>query len=120
MNLPAQQAPRKADNWVSVPGFPHRPGPEPAVGPGPDGSARMARAIRDLRERLGPPMLPQQLGDILVARGALTPENLALALSEQARTGGRLGEILVARGDVDRLDVFRALSDAWGMQQYVV
>jgi cellulose synthase/poly-beta-1,6-N-acetylglucosamine synthase-like glycosyltransferase len=75
----------------------------------------MARAIRDLRERLGPPMLPQQLGDILVAQGALAPDDLGRALAEQDRTGGRLGEILVARGYVHRLDVFRALSDAWGM-----
>src|SRR3954451_477159 len=75
----------------------------------------MARAVRDLRDRLGPPMLPKQLGDILVAEGALTPEHLARALEEQARTGGRLGEILVDRGYVHRLDVFRALSDAWGM-----
>src|SRR4051794_886142 len=75
----------------------------------------MARAVGDLRERLGPPMLPQQLGDILVLQGALTAANLERALEEQQRTGGRLGEILVARGYVHRLDVFRALSDAWGM-----
>ncbi len=98
-----------------MPGPPHRPGLEPAVGPGPDGSARMARAVRDLRERLGPPTLPQQLGDILVAQGALSPDHLEQALAEQQRTGGRLGEILIARGYVHRLDVFRALSDAWGM-----
>ncbi len=50
-----------------------------------------------------------------MSQGALTRENLQRALVEQQRTAGRLGEILVARGYVHRLDVYRALSDAWGM-----
>src|SRR3954471_22593814 len=39
-----------------------------------------------------------QLGRILVAAGLLNEEQLALALEEQTRTGGRLGEIIVRRG----------------------
>jgi cellulose synthase/poly-beta-1,6-N-acetylglucosamine synthase-like glycosyltransferase len=77
--------------------------------------ARAHDRVTDLRARLGPPQLPPQLGDLLVSQGALTPENLERALEEQRRTAGRLGEILVARGYVHRLDVYRALSDAWGI-----
>lgn len=80
-----------------------------------DRHLRVVDPITELRTRLGPPTLPQQLGDILVGDGALAAEDLERALEEQRRTGGRLGEILVARGYVHRLDVFRALSDAWGM-----
>ncbi|HEX3667411.1 MAG TPA: hypothetical protein VHU23_19470 [Rhizomicrobium sp.] len=39
-----------------------------------------------------------QLGDILVAQGLVTPEDLAEALERQRQEGGRLGENLVALG----------------------
>ncbi len=94
----------------------------PGSGEHPDGHeavrterARARDRATDLRARLGPPTLPPQLGDILVQQGALSLENLDRALDEQRRTAGRLGEILVARGYVHRLDVYRALSDAWGL-----
>ena len=92
----------------------------PGDTPGGEGAIRTARAraldrVTDLRARLGPPTPPVQLGDMLVSQGALTTENLHRALDEQQRTAGRLGEILVARGYVHRLDVYRALSDAWGI-----
>ena len=39
-----------------------------------------------------------QLGDMLVARGLVTPADIEAALTRQVKDGGRLGENLVAMG----------------------
>ena len=39
-----------------------------------------------------------QLGDMLVARGLVTPADIEAALARQVTDGGRLGENLVAMG----------------------
>ena len=41
---------------------------------------------------------PGLLGQRLIARGAITEEQLALALREQARLDGRLGDTLITLG----------------------
>lgn len=56
------------------------------------------------------------LGELLVARGLLTADELDRALAEQARTGRRLGEILVARGFVSGLELSRALAEQLGIE----
>jgi hypothetical protein len=43
------------------------------------------------------------LGELLAAAGLVTEDELAVALAKQDRDGGRLGEILVARGAVSRV-----------------
>ncbi len=55
-------------------------------------------------------MRRQKLGDLLVAAGVLTGEQLATALREQERWGGRLGQILVAKSFVTEEVLVRALS----------
>jgi glycosyltransferase XagB len=64
---------------------------------------------------LAPPAVrrAEPLGTSLVARGLLTNEQLAWALSVQRVTGSRLGSILIAAGLVRRLDVYRVLSESW-------
>jgi len=55
-------------------------------------------------------MRRQRLGDLLVTAGVLTGEQLATALREQERLGGRLGQILVAKSFVTEEVLVRALS----------
>lgn len=50
-----------------------------------------------------------KLGEILVAQGKITPEQLAIALERQKTSGRRLGEELVKAGFVQRSVVSRAL-----------
>lgn len=50
-----------------------------------------------------------RLGDILVANGQITREQLAAALASQRQSGRRLGDELVAAGHVTRSVVSRAL-----------
>jgi hypothetical protein len=51
------------------------------------------------------------LGQLLVQRGLLTPEELEAALDEQERTGGRLGEILLRQGLLSKLALASSLSE---------
>ncbi len=51
-----------------------------------------------------------KLGQMLVAVGAIEPDQLAAALEEQKRTGGLLGVALVRMGVVDERTLVRALA----------
>lgn len=55
-----------------------------------------------------------RIGEYLVARGLLRPEDLEWALEIQQRTQERLGQILVSRGLIRRLDLYHALAELWG------
>jgi hypothetical protein len=50
-----------------------------------------------------------KLGEILVAQGKITPQQLAIALDRQKTSGRRLGEELVKAGFVQRAVISRAL-----------
>jgi hypothetical protein len=50
-----------------------------------------------------------QIGDILVAQGLVTPDDLTLALERQREQGGRLGENLVALGKLSAEDLDEVL-----------
>ena len=52
---------------------------------------------------------PPRLGELLVAQGKITQEQLAIALERQRTSGRRLGEELVKAGFVQRSVVSRAL-----------
>jgi hypothetical protein len=52
---------------------------------------------------------PPKLGEILVAQGKITQEELAIVLERQKTSGRRLGEELVKAGFVKRSVVSRAL-----------
>ncbi len=56
-----------------------------------------------------------RLGDVLVARGAITREQLAATLARHRAVGSRLGEELRSSGAVSRLDLFHALAETWGI-----
>jgi hypothetical protein len=51
------------------------------------------------------------LGELLVQRGLLTPDELEAALDEQDRTGGKLGEILLRNGLLSRLALISSLHE---------
>jgi hypothetical protein len=52
---------------------------------------------------------PRLLGELLVAQGLLTPEQLEWALAEQAESGRLLGEIVVQNGLVSMVALVNAL-----------
>ena len=54
----------------------------------------------------------RQLGQVLVHRVLLSPEQLDWALQVQRRTRSRIGEVLVSSGLVSRLTLHRALARA--------
>jgi type IV pilus assembly protein PilB len=55
-----------------------------------------------------------RLGDILVAAGLTSPEQLARAVTSQRSSGKRLGQILVEQGAVSEDDIAWALSNQLG------
>lgn len=59
-------------------------------------------------------MSSTRLGDLLVAEGVITSQQLETALTQQQRTGERLGRLLLILGFVRRLDLARALATQWG------
>lgn len=67
----------------------------------------MAQVDLASTERAAPP----RLGEILVARGAVSRRRLKAALRRQRRVGAPLGEILCASGAVRRADVLAALAE---------
>lgn len=59
------------------------------------------------------------IGEIFVASGAITQDDLDRALETQRMTGERLGEILVAQGSIGRLDLASALAEQWSELQVI-
>jgi type IV pilus assembly protein PilB len=68
--------------------------------------------------------LPQQkrkrIGEMLIAEGLLTPEQLAAALEEQRRHGGRIGAILKSLGFVTEEGIIRTLGRQTGIPHQVL
>nr|WP_207545136.1 GspE/PulE family protein [Desulfoscipio geothermicus] len=58
----------------------------------------------------------KRLGEILVAAGALTEEQLNEALARQRTTGQRLGEILLEDGYITQQDLTRVLEEQLGIE----
>mgnify|MGYP000067660321 CR=1 FL=1 len=59
--------------------------------------------------------MAKRLGDLLVEKGLVTRREIALALEEQRKNGGRLGSILVKLGFVTDQDITRVLSEQYGV-----
>ncbi len=55
----------------------------------------------------------RRIGEILLAHGFATPEQIAEATAEQERTQQPLGQILVGRGTITRLELASALAEQW-------
>src|SRR3974390_932128 len=55
------------------------------------------------------------LGEVLVARGVVTEEQVATALNKQGSSGKRLGEVLVEMGALDERNLVTALADYFGI-----
>lgn len=55
-------------------------------------------------------IINKQLGELLVERGSITPEQLIKALSFQKEKGGLIGEIMVDLGYVKEEDIAQALT----------
>jgi len=59
-------------------------------------------------------IINKQLGELLVERGAISPEQLAKALAFQKEKGGLIGEIIVGLGYVKEEDIAQALTAQYG------
>ncbi|MGH9150086.1 MAG: GspE/PulE family protein [Acidimicrobiales bacterium] len=66
-----------------------------------------------LPKRRGPGNGPR-LGEMLIASGLITDDDLEDALAEQAGSGERLGQVLVARGFLRDVDLARTLAEHLG------
>lgn len=60
-----------------------------------------------------------RIGEILVKKGALSPENLERALSLQKEKGGRIGEILISEKAVSPEEFYKALAEQTGLELVV-
>src|SRR5438552_8296019 len=83
--------------------------PDAEIAPAADTRARDATGRADHGESPVSADRPPKLGEILVAQGKITQEQLAIALERQKTSGRRLGEELVKAGFVKRAVVSRAL-----------
>lgn len=84
------------------------------AGMGPEGGAAGSwegSTEADADTRVTDPAFPTRLGDLLVARGIATDEQIAGALAEQARTGSRLGEVLVHSGIITEPELVAILAE---------
>jgi type IV pilus assembly protein PilB len=59
-------------------------------------------------------IINKQLGELLVERGAITPEQLQKALDYQKDNGGLIGEIFVELGFLKEEDIAQALTVQYG------
>jgi hypothetical protein len=55
----------------------------------------------------------RRLGDIIVERGLITPEQLSQALETQRESGTKLGEVLVELGFITRVCLAGVISEQW-------
>jgi adsorption protein B len=62
----------------------------------------------------------QRLGDMLVERKQIRPDQLEAALARQRETGGLLGEILLAMGVVRDEELFQALGAQWQIETVAI
>ena len=57
-----------------------------------------------------------RLGEMLLARGLITEDDLDTALEAQQRTGERLGSVLVKAGSVSEVDLVRVLAEHFNLE----
>jgi hypothetical protein len=55
----------------------------------------------------------RRLGDIVLERNMVTPQQLHQALEEQRVSGGKLGEVLVELGFITRVALAGVISEQW-------
>jgi type IV pilus assembly protein PilB len=86
--------------------------------PGPAGSGGGSTTAREIVPGAGDRSRrpEQRLGDLLVARGVLNPEQLALALEAQQRAGVRLGELMVSKQVISERDLAGMLAEQFGLE----
>ncbi|MDP3972015.1 MAG: GspE/PulE family protein [Candidatus Nanopelagicales bacterium] len=94
-------------------------GPAPAGAAGSEPSAAHPADPRTPGSRPGSGAAggqqPAPLGEVLLRRGVITPDQLAGAIVQQAGSGLRLGELLVDLGVVDERQVTAALATQLGL-----
>ena len=73
--------------------------------------SRLTSAISSARTET--PAVADSLGELLVARGLLSPEELETALERHRRVGEPLGQVLLASGLISRRALYEALGELW-------
>src|SRR6478672_11931152 len=63
----------------------------------------------------GPRASKARIGDMLVALGTISEDQLQAALSEQRSSGRRLGEVLIAMGALHERDFLKTLAEQLGI-----
>lgn len=57
----------------------------------------------------------RRIGEALLDRDLITPEELKAAIAAQQSSGARLGTVLITAGFVSRLELYRVLAEEWGV-----
>src|SRR6266571_1937190 len=78
-------------------------------------SAVPANVVPLARPASSPSTPPPRLGDLLVAKGYLTEEQLSAALVESKSAGEILGRTLIRNGFVFESELARTLAEQWGL-----
>ncbi|MEZ5120366.1 MAG: glycosyltransferase [Solirubrobacterales bacterium] len=73
--------------------------------------ATFAAMPLDRDDAVTDPDYPTRIGDLLVARGLATDEQVRAALAEQERTGSRVGDILVHAGIIHEPELVAVLAE---------
>ncbi len=81
----------------------------------PEGFAPGSELPPELADRVTEPSYPTRIGDLLVARGIATDEQVREALEEQERTGSRLGDILVHSGIIAEPELIAILAEQFSL-----
>jgi hypothetical protein len=75
----------------------------------------MAEALRKGSAMEAESQFRKLLGELMVEKGLITSGQLRDALREQRRSQEKLGRVLVQMGYVSELDMFRAVSEQFGL-----
>jgi hypothetical protein len=75
----------------------------------------MVRALREDPAMAAERALRKVLGELMLEKGLITSSQLREALRTQRRSQEKLGRILVELGYVSELDMFRAVSEQFGL-----
>ena len=94
---------------------------QPVLASPDDVDSAITRIFGPLRapnfDELGPPPSEApRVGDLLVANGTLSNEQIEAALQEQHRTGSRLGDVLLHAGLIGEDELVAALAEQFGAE----
>lgn len=88
----------------------HRAAEQAGTEPSHPGASHLHQSFM---QSVGRTIRTYKLGDLLVASGLISSQQLDNALQAQKDTGGRLGRILIEQGSLTAVQLYRKLAEQW-------